>query len=127
MIARIVSYIVAIVAIATAAGVLVVSASFALYALLRLYIGPPGAAACVTLAAAVLIGLLALIFFRKGAAPKLKAEPDSPLEKITAMVRDRPAIAAAAAAAAGLLAWRNPVVVSTVLRLLEPRPAPKKR
>ena len=127
MIAKLVSFVVAVAAMAVAAGVLVVSASFAFYALLRTYIGPSGAAACVTLAAAIVVGVLALILFSKAKAPHLKTKGKatdssaSLVERVTDLVSDRPVVAAGAAVAAGLLAWRNPTLVSTVLRVLEPR------
>ena len=132
MIAKLVSFIVAVAAMAAAAAVLVVSAAFAVYALLRTYIGPSGAAACVTLAAAIALGVLAMILFGKAKGPKLKeraktAEGSGSLvERLTDLVSDRPVVAASAAVAAGLLAWRNPALVSTVLRVIEPR-AERKR
>ena len=127
MIARVVSFVVALTAMAVAAGVLVVSASFAFYALVRTYLGPSGAAACVTLAAAIVVGVLAMVLFGKSrgphAKPKSKAADGSAslVERVTDLVSDRPVGAASAAVAAGLLAWRNPTLVSTVLRVLEPR------
>ena len=127
MIARLVSFVAALAALATAAGVLVVSAAFAAYALLRTYIGPSGAAACVTLAAAVAIGVLAVFLFSKARGPKLKAKAKPAdgggglVERLSELVSDRPVVAASAAVAAGLLAWRNPTLVSTLLRVVEPR------
>ena len=132
MIARLVSFVIALAALAAAACVLVVSAAFALYALLRSYIGPSGAAACVTLGAAVVLGVLALVLFSKAKGPKLKARGKAAdgsgglVERLTDLVSDRPVVAASAAVAAGLLAWRNPTLVSTVLRVIEPR-AERKR
>ena len=127
MIAKLISFVAALAALATAAGVLVVSAAFAVYALLRTYIGPSGAAACVTLAAAVALGVLALFLFSKAKGPKLKAKGKAAegggglVERLTDLVSDRPVVAAGAAVAAGLLAWRNPTLVSTLLRVVEPR------
>jgi hypothetical protein len=126
LISRIVSLVIAITAIAAATGVLVVSAAFALYAILRLYIGPSGAAACVALAAAILIGIVALVFFRKSGAGKVKA-PTGTVDRLAGVLRDKPAIAAAASVAAGLLAWRNPALTSLLLRLFEPKPTPGKK
>ncbi len=132
MIAKLVSFIVALAAAAAAAAVLVVSAAFAVYALLRTYVGPAGAAACVTLAAAIVLGVLALTLFSKAKGPQVKGRAKSAdgagslVERMTDLVSDRPVVAAGAAVAAGLLAWRNPTLVSTVLRVLEPR-AERKR
>ncbi len=132
MIAKLVSFVIAVAAMAAATCVLVVSASFAVYALLRTYIGPSGAAACVTLAAAMLLGVLALVLFSKAKGPKLTTKGKTAdaqgglVERLTELVSDRPVVAASAAVAAGLLAWRNPTLVSTVLRVLEPRPERKR-
>ena len=132
MIAKLVSFVIAGAAMAAAAGVLVVSGAFAVYALLRTYVGPSGAAACVTLAAAIILGVLALFLFSKAKGPKLKAGGKAAdgsgglVERLTDLVSDRPVVAAGAAVAAGLLAWRNPTLVSTILRVMEPR-AERKR
>ena len=130
MIKKLVSFVVALAAMAAAAGVLVVSAAFAVYAVLRTYIGPSGAAACVVLAAAIVLGVLALVMFSKAKGPKPKVKTadgaGSLVERLTDLVSDRPVVAASAAVAAGLLAWRNPTLVSTVLRVIEPR-ADRKR
>ena len=115
---------------AAAASVVVVSAAFAVYALLRTYIGPAGAAACVTLAAAVVLGVLALVMFSKAKGPKVtprKPGTGGMVDRLTDLVSDRPVVAAGAAVAAGLLAWRNPTLVSTLLRVLEPRADARKR
>jgi hypothetical protein len=126
LISRVVSFVIAITAMAVGTGVLVVSAAFALYALLRIYIGPSGAAACVTLAAAILIGVVALVFFRKSSGGKTKA-PSGTVDRLAGILRDKPAMAAAASVAAGLLAWRNPSLTSLLLRMFEPKPAPGKK
>ena len=130
MIAKLVSFVVALAAMAAAASVVVVSASFAIYALLRTYIGPSGAAACVMLVAAIGLGALALVMFGKSKGPKTKTpKPGSGglADRLSGLVSDRPVVAAGAAVAAGLLAWRNPTLVSTLIRVLEPRGADRKR
>jgi hypothetical protein len=43
-------------------------------------------------------------------------------DKVIAMLTERPIVAAAAAAAAGLLAWRNPTLVATILKALDIKP-----
>jgi hypothetical protein len=130
LIGRIVSFVVALAAASAAASVVVVSAAFAVYALLRTYLGPAGAAACVTLAAAIVLGALAAFLFSKAKGPKVKRKAEREAEgladRLAALVSDRPVIAAGAAAAAGLLAWRNPTLVSTLLRVMETR-ADKRR
>jgi hypothetical protein len=130
LISKILSFFAAVAAMMAAAAVLVVSAAFAVYALLRTYIGPAGSAACVTLFAACVLGLLGLFLVSRLKGPKpskrKKDGPEGLVERITALVTERPAVAASAAAAAGLLAWRNPTLVSTLLRMMEPR-AEKRR
>ena len=132
MISKAISFVVALAAMMAAAAVLVVSAAFGIYALIRTYIGPAGAAGCVTLLAAILLGILALVMFRKAKGPKLPAKKSGAasgglIERLTDLVTDRPVVAASAAVAAGLLAWRNPALVSTFLRAAEPRTNDRKR
>ena len=130
MISRLVSFVAALAAMAAAAAVVVVSASFAFYSLLRSYIGPAGAAASVTLVAAIVLGVLALVMFSKAKGPKVKIRKPGEgnlTERLTDLVSDRPVVAAGAAVAAGLLAWRNPTLVSTLLRVIEPRATDRKR
>jgi hypothetical protein len=131
VIGRLVSFVIALAAAAAAGGVLVVSAAYAFYALVRTYLGPAGAAACLTLAAAVVLGALAFFMFGRAKGPKQKArsrdEPAGMVERLTGLVSDRPVVAASAAVAAGLLAWRNPALVSTLLRMADARPADAKR
>ena len=79
------------------------------------------------LAAAVVAGVLALVLFRKSKGDAGKAQARAApvgglADRLTGLVSDRPVVAAGAALAAGLLAWRNPTLVSTVLRMLESRP-----
>ncbi|MGC1301923.1 MAG: hypothetical protein WA840_06075 [Caulobacteraceae bacterium] len=122
MIRRIVALIVAVAAMATAASVAVVAAAFAFYALLRPYLGEAGAAAALCGAAAVLMGLIGLIAFgrfKRRPAPKPEAK-HSLADRLAEVVRDRPVAAAGAAAAAGLLAWRNPQLASVLLRIFDP-------
>jgi hypothetical protein len=124
LIRRIFALIVALTAMATAAGVIVVAAAYALFALVRDSLGPAGAAAVVCAAAAVLILLLALVAYAqfrhkpaKRAAPGAKS---GLAERVAEAVRERPAAAAGVAAAAGLLAWRNPQIASILLHLFDP-------
>ena len=131
MIGRIVSFVVALAAAAAAAAVLIVSAAYAFYALVRTYLGPAGASACLTLAAAIVLGALAVFMFGRSKGPKPKARDgkaaDGLAERLMGLVSDRPAVAASAAVAAGLLAWRNPTLVSTLLRMTEGRTGERRR
>lgn len=125
---RVVAAIIAVAAMAAAAGVVVVAAAFAIYSLLRDRFGPAGAAAIIAAGFAVALALCALIMFSRFKAPRApsrSAAPQRPTaltDKLIAMVTERPIVAAAAAAAAGLLAWRNPTLVATLLKALDIKP-----
>ena len=116
--------------IAAAAGVLVVSAAFALYALVRDPLGPAGAAAVVALAAAILAALTAVIFERWAQGPKggkIEAEPDL-VQKLIALVKERPIVSAAGLIAAATVAIRNPAITAIVLKaFLDPKRPPNRK
>ena len=112
--------------IAAAAGVLVVAAGFALFALVRESLGPAGAAAVVALAAAILAALVAFIFERwaQGTRHKQEEEPDL-VQKLVAMAKDRPIVSVGALIGAATLAIRNPALVAIVMKaFLDPKPRP---
>jgi len=125
---RVVAAIIAVAAMAAAAGVVVVAAAFAIYSLLRDRFGPAGAAAIIAAGFAVALALSALIMFSKARSPKTPkqgAAPERPAgitDKVISLLTERPIVAAAAAAAAGLLAWRNPTLVATILKALDIKP-----
>lgn len=114
--------------LAVSAGVCVVALAFALYALVKPYVGQAGAAGVVALAAAILIGLVGAVLASQGRARKAKTpEPRSFIDRIAQFVRDKPATAIAAAAAAGLMAVRNPEYLGSALRaFIEGRNPPKR-
>ena len=119
-------------AIFACAAVFVVAASYALYALAKEWVGAPGAAAVVALVFALIAGVAAFVAFSGAKGPKITAssakplkgkrgEPlaeESPLDKIIDLARERPLIAAGAAVAAGLMALRNPLIVTTLISTL---------
>jgi len=125
---RVIAAILAVAAMAAAAGVVVVAAAFAIYSVLRDRVGPAGAAAIIAAAFAVALALSALILFSRVKAPKTplrgmaSERPAAMSDKLIAMLTERPIVAAAAAAAAGLLAWRNPTLVATILKALDLKP-----
>jgi uncharacterized PurR-regulated membrane protein YhhQ (DUF165 family) len=128
---RVIAAIIGVAAMAAAAGVVVVAAAFAIYSLLRDRFGPAGAAAIIAAGFAVALALAALLMFSRFKAPtstKRASSADRPsamTDKIIALLTERPIIAAAAAAAAGLLAWRNPTLVATILKALDLNPPSK--
>jgi len=120
---------VAISAIAAAAAVAMVAAAFALFALLAPHIGPAGAAAIVAGAAALVIALGALIATLKMRPPSRRAavaEDTSLTTRAIALARQRPVLAAGVALAVGIIAFRNPRLVTALLTgVLAGKAAPK--
>ncbi|HUZ11238.1 MAG TPA: hypothetical protein VMU93_00105 [Caulobacteraceae bacterium] len=109
----------AISALAVSAGVCVVAAAFALFAVLSPEVGTAGAAALVCLAGALLIGVigLALMGLGRGRARRRKgAEPQRLVERAVEFLREQPVLAIAGALAAGLLAVRNPKYLGAAIR-----------
>jgi membrane protease YdiL (CAAX protease family) len=102
-------------AIAAAAAVCVVALAFALYAVVRDYIGPAGGAAAVAGAAALLALILAYVATRKAKPKPLKAEDQSMTTRLIELARERPLVAAGAAVAAAVVLARNPKILTTVL------------
>jgi hypothetical protein len=119
--------------LAVSAGVLVVSAAFALFAVLRGWVGGPGAAALTALAAAVLMGVVAVSFeawaqSAKKGRPGASASDEDLLQKLIRMAQDKPIMAAGALAGVVALAIRNPALVAIVVKtFLDPKPRPGKK
>ena len=103
----------------------VVAAAFAVYAVLADYLRPAGAAAIVAAIAALaaaLGGVLMLGPRRRGSHP----EPDSLSAKALDFARAKPLLALGAAAALGVVAFRNPkLVTAAVTAFLAGKSAPK--
>ena len=107
----------AISAMTAAAGVCVVAAAYALYAFVRLYLDPAPAAAAISVGFALIAGLIALVAFRRAQPESFRARRgEEPLSaRLIALAREKPMIAAAAAAAAGFVVLRNPKVLSAIV------------
>ncbi len=128
---RIIAGAIALGAMVAAAGVVVVALAFAVYSVLRDHVGPAAAAAIIAAAFAVLLAIAAFVMFGRAKHPKpkpkahhAKVEPSSNMaDRLMGALGERPIVAAGAAVAAGLLAWRNPQFVATLLRAYETRPA----
>jgi hypothetical protein len=104
-----------------AAGVVVVSLAWALYALMRDVVGFGAAAS-----SAIVAGAVALIFLIVFAILAIKAasRPKEPpiVERLKTLVRERPVMAAGAALAAGVFAVKNPkAILPLILAFLEPK------
>jgi hypothetical protein len=120
---RIVSSVIAVAAMAAAAGVVVVAAAFAVFTVLQTYVGPSGAAAIIAAVLAVVLAAAAVLVLgsakgvmgeRRVAVPP--ADQGVP-QRVVDLLRERPIMAAGAAVAAGLIAWRNPRLVGSVMSL----------
>jgi hypothetical protein len=104
-------------ALAVSAGVFVIALAYALFALVKPYVGPAGAAGVVAVAAALFIGLIGLVLANLGKAPKRKpGGPESIVDRVADFVRSKPVTAIVGAVAAGLLAVRNPKYLGSVIR-----------
>ena len=102
-------------ALAAAVCIVVVAAAMALYALLREYLTPAGAAAALALAAAAIACVLALIAYRLVQPRRLRRDEENITTRLIDLARERPIIAAGAAVAAGLVLLRNPGVVTSAI------------
>lgn len=119
---------VAAAAVATAVAVCVVAAAMALYALLRGYLTPAGAAAAVAGAAALIAVIGA--FVALGKTHLIRRKAPAPEESLTTrligLVKERPLVAAGAVAAAAVVAIRNPRILSIILSAALASSAPTK-
>lgn len=125
-------YVSAVSALAAAAVVVVVALAFALYAAVLPLWGPAWAAAAVAGAAAVLMGLCAMVLLIKVNPPRFgrKAEDRDTLTRLIDLAKEKPIVAASAILGASLVALRNPKIMATVLAAaMAARPAdkPKKK
>lgn len=112
-------------AIVAAAAVSVVAGAFAVYAVLLPLVGPAGGAAIVAAIFAVFAVIGALLMVRKAdggpssrASAPTASQPDpfQLAERAFEMVKERPVLSAAAAIAAGVIAFRNPALVTIVAK-----------
>lgn len=117
--------------LAVSAGVLVVSAAFAVFGLLKAWVGPPGAAALTALAAAILMAVVAFSFEAWAQSAKSGKAPESEkdlVQRLIAMVQERPILSAGALAGVVALAIRNPALVAIVVKaFLDPKSRPPKK
>jgi hypothetical protein len=113
--ARVLNLAGAFAAVAAAAAVCVVAASFALYALAEASLGPAGAAAVVAAAFALVAVVVAWLATRKAAPRRAEGEDASLVERLMQLARDRPLVALGAAAAMVTVLLRNPAVVTAVV------------
>jgi hypothetical protein len=117
-------------AVAAAAGMAVIAAGYALFAVLRDALGPAGAAAVVAAAAAAFALIGALLLFRRSGSRRGREPRGGPAgltDRLVDLVRDRPVMAAAAAAAAGWIFMRNPALAAIVAAALSDKGGDRRR
>lgn len=107
-------------AIGAAVAVAVVSASFALYAVLLPHLGAAGSAACLSGVFALLALVVGLIAARKAEGRRQQQASDAHdgeglVSRLIELAKDKPLIAAGAAVAAGIFALRNPAVLTAII------------
>ncbi len=114
---RILNLAAAIAAVAAAVAVCVVAAAYAVYALAALWLSPAGAAAVVAAVFALIAVAVASLATRKviPKAPKGAPPPESPMERVISMAKERPIVALGVGAVAAFVLVRNPAIVSAVL------------
>jgi hypothetical protein len=123
----------ALIALGAAATVAVVAAAFALYWVLIPSLGQAGAAAIVAGVFALIVAFGVLVAASKSASHGHHdshaghgGDADFDLVgKIFEIAREKPLWAAGAAVAAGLLAFRNPALVATIVAAFMDRPTPR--
>jgi hypothetical protein len=106
---------VAIAAISASVAVAVFASAFALFALVQPYVGSAGGGAVVAGAFALIALIVGLIAMPR--RKRRRAEgPSGVAEDLMDLVRDKPLAAAGVALAAGVMAMRNPRVITEVAR-----------
>lgn len=106
-------------ALVAAVGVITIAIAFAIYAAFESMMGRAFAAAATAAVFAVAIGLTALVLglmAQAGQRARAARRSDASLsDRIMDLVREKPFAAAGIAAAAGLVAIRNPRIIGAVL------------
>lgn len=118
--------------LAASAAVMVVAAAMAVYGLLRPYLGDPGAAAAIVLAAGLVmlaVGWALESRLLKARAHKpAPADDHDPMRKLVGIAQEKPLIAAGALIGAIFLAIRNPALTAVVAKtFLDPKPRPRRK
>jgi hypothetical protein len=106
--------------LAVAAGMAVVALGYAVFALLRDPLGPPGAAACVIVLAALIVAISGFVLMRTAKVGRTGRRPHGGgasanlSDSMADLVRDRPIAAAALAASVGWVLTRSPGLAGLV-------------
>lgn len=124
---RVLSTVIGIATLATAASVAIVAAAFGLFAWLSDYMHPAAAAGLLAGVAALVAAITGTVLLRKpGKKPEALKSDDSLTAKLIDLARERPIVAVGAVLAVGAIAFRNPKLVTALLTgVLAGRAAPK--
>ena len=130
---KVIFVVVGVAMLGASAAVMVVAGATALYGVLKPYLGGPGAAAAIVLAAGLLMMVVGMVLERRllnpgqGGKPGPETEQDL-LQKLMGMAQDKPLIAVGALIGAIFLAIRNPALTAVVVKaFLDPKPRPTKK
>lgn len=128
---KVIIAVVGVAMLGASAAVMVVAGAMALYGLLKPYLGGPGAAAAIVLAAAlVMLGVGLLLegrLLKPGRKPAPEEEQDL-LRKLIGLAQEKPFISLGALIGAIFLAIRNPALTAVVVKaFLDPKPRPTKK
>jgi len=113
---RILMAFVAIAAICASVSVAVFAAAFALFALVQPYVGNAGGGAVLTGVFAVIALVIGLLAMPRRRRRRSGDGPSGVAEDLMDLVRDKPMASAGVALAAGIMAMRNPRVITEVIR-----------
>lgn len=105
----------AVAAMAAAAACVVVALAYAVFALARPWLGPAGAGAVTALAAAVILGMIALVLGRPDAPRPDRRHPESATDRLIGLARQKPLITAGLGLVAAVVAIRNPTLLTTLV------------
>lgn len=121
---RILNFAIVLATAAAAAVVGVVAAAFALFAFAEQWLGAPGAAAVIAAAFAATAAGIAYAVARRADSEPL--DDQSMIDRLVEMAKERPLVAAGAAAAIMTVVLKNPKILSVlmgaVLAALAPKP-----
>lgn len=120
MIARVLNLTAAIAAVAAAVAVCIVAASYGVFAVAALWLTPAGAAAVVAAIFAIFAVVVAWLATRKVVpkTPKGAPPPETPMERVIGLAKERPILALGAGAVAAFVLARNPAVISALVSAL---------
>jgi hypothetical protein len=128
---KVIFAVVGVAMLGASAAVMVVAGATALYGVLKPYLGGPGAAAAIVLAAGLLMMAVGMVLERRLLNTSRKPTPEDEqdlLQKLMGMAQDKPLIAVGALIGAIFLAIRNPALTAVVVKaFLDPKPRPTKK